>query len=66
MKEALEILDQIEKNHQVDLPQNLVDQEISSMTQNLKPNDKEKYQLNNVFWKHSNSTTRINLFFNLI
>ena len=42
-----EILDQIEKNHQVDLPQNLVDQEISSMTQNLKPNDKEKYQLNN-------------------
>ena len=40
-------MDQIEKNHQVDLPQNLVDQEVSSMTQNLKPNDKEKYQLNN-------------------
>ena len=31
-----EILDQIEKNHEVDLPQNLIDQEISIMTQNLK------------------------------
>ena len=30
-----EILDQIEKNHQVDLPQNLIDQEISIMTKNL-------------------------------
>ena len=29
-----EILDQIEKNHQIDLPQNLIDQEISIMTQN--------------------------------
>ena len=37
-----EILDQIEENHQVDLPQNLVDQEISIMTQNLKQDDKEK------------------------
>ncbi len=35
-----EILDQIEKNHQVDLPQNLIDQEISIMTQSLKPEDK--------------------------
>ena len=42
-----EILDQIEKNHQVDLPQNLIDQEISIMTQNLKPEEKEKYKLNN-------------------
>ena len=37
-----EILDQIEKNHQIDLPQNLIDQEISIMTKNLKPLDKEK------------------------
>jgi trigger factor len=37
-----EILDQIEKNHQVDLPQNLIDQEILLMTKNLKPEDKEK------------------------
>ena len=42
-----EILDQIEKNHQVDLPQNLIDQEISIMTQNLKQEEKEKYKLNN-------------------
>ena len=42
-----EILDQIEKNHQVDLPQNLIDQEISIMTQNLKPEEKEKHKLNN-------------------
>ena len=42
-----EILDQIEKSHQVDLPQNLIDQEISIMTQNLKPEEKEKHKLNN-------------------
>jgi trigger factor len=42
-----EILDQIEKNHQVDLPQNLIDQEISMMTKNLKPEDKEKHKSNN-------------------
>ena len=42
-----EILDQIEKNHQVDLPQNLIDQEISIMTQSLKPEDKEKHKSNN-------------------
>jgi trigger factor len=42
-----EILDQIEKNHQVDLPQNLIDQEISIMTQNLKAEEKEKHKSNN-------------------
>ena len=42
-----EILDQIEKNHQLDLPQNLIDQEISMMTQNLKPEEKEKHKSNN-------------------
>ena len=42
-----EILDQVEKNHQVDLPQNLIDQEILIMTQNLKPEEKEKYKSNN-------------------
>tara|TARA_B100000989_G_scaffold40002_1_gene25405 strand:+ start:52 stop:1425 length:1374 start_codon:yes stop_codon:yes gene_type:complete len=42
-----EILDQIEKIHQVDLPQNLIDQEISTMTQNLKPEEKEKHKSNN-------------------
>ena len=42
-----EILDQIEKNHEVDLPQNLIDQEISMMTQNLKPEEKEKHKISN-------------------
>jgi trigger factor len=42
-----DILDQIEKNHQVDLPQNLIDQEISIMTQNLKPEEKEKHKPKN-------------------
>ena len=42
-----EILDQIEKNHQVELPQNLIDQEILIMTKNLKPEDKEKHKSNN-------------------
>ena len=42
-----EILDQIEKNHQLDLPQNLIDQEMSIMTQNLKPEDKEKHKSQN-------------------
>jgi len=42
-----EILDQIEKNHQIDLPQNLIDQEISIMTQNLKSEEKEKHKTNN-------------------
>ena len=42
-----EILDQIEKNHEVDLPQNLIDQEILIITKNLKPEDKEKHKSNN-------------------
>jgi trigger factor len=42
-----EILDQIENNHEVDLPQNLIDQEISIMTKNIKPEDKEKHKSNN-------------------
>jgi trigger factor len=42
-----EILDQIEKKHQVDLPQNLIDQEILIMTKNLKPEEKEKHKSNN-------------------
>ena len=42
-----EILDQIEKNHQIDLPQNLIDQEVSIMTRNLKTEDKEKHKINN-------------------
>ncbi len=46
-KTKKEILDQIEKNHEVELPQNLIDQEISILTQNLKPDEKEKNKINN-------------------
>ena len=42
-----EILDQIEKNHEFDLPKNLIDQEISIMTQSLKNEEKEKHKINN-------------------
>jgi len=42
-----EILDQIEKNHQLDLPQNLIDNEVSIITQNLKPEEREKHKINN-------------------
>jgi trigger factor len=57
-----EILDLIEKNHQVDLPQNLIDQEISIMTQNLKPEDKEKHKSNNE--KLAKSRIKIGLLLN--
>jgi len=42
-----EILDQIEKNHELDLPKNLIDQEISVMTQSLKDEEKDKHKTNN-------------------
>ena len=42
-----EILDQIEKNHQIDLPQNLIEQEMSIMTKNIKPEDQQKHKSNN-------------------
>ncbi len=42
-----EILDQIEKNHEIDLPKNLVNQEMELMTKNLKPEEKEKHKTNN-------------------
>ena len=40
-----EILDQIEKNHNLDVPKNLVDQEVDLMTKNLKTEEKEKIKL---------------------
>ncbi len=42
-----EILDQIETSHQVNLPKNMIDQEVSMMTQNLKEEEKEKHKINN-------------------
>ena len=41
------ILDQLDKSHIVDLPKNLIDQEINLMTKNLKPEEKEKHKVNN-------------------
>ncbi len=42
-----QILDQIEKNHDIELPKNLIDQELSIITQNLKKEEKEKHKLKN-------------------
>ncbi len=42
-----EILDQIEKSHKLDVPQNLIEQEVLMMTKNLKEEDKKKYKSNN-------------------
>ena len=42
-----EILDQIEKTHDLDLPKNLIENELNLMTKNLKPEDKEKHKINN-------------------
>ncbi len=42
-----EILDQLEKIHKVELPKNLIDQEILLMTKNLKPEEKEKNKTDN-------------------
>ena len=42
-----EILDQIEKSHTLDLPQSLVENEISIMTQSLKKEEIEKHKLKN-------------------
>ncbi len=42
-----EIFDQLEKNHSINLPQNLVDNEINLMTKNLKRDEIEKHRANN-------------------
>ena len=42
-----EILEQIEKLHEIELPKNLVDQELDLMTKNLKPEEKEKHKNKN-------------------
>ena len=57
-----EILDQIEKNNDVELPKNLVDQEVALMTKNIKTEDKEKYKSNNE--KLSKSIIKLGLLLN--
>ena len=39
-----EILNQLEKSHSFDLPKNLVDHELTMMTQNLKKEEKDKHK----------------------
>ena len=59
-----EILDQIEKNHEIDLPQNLIDQEISLMTKSLKEEEKQKHIINNT--KIAKSRIKLGLILNEI
>ena len=42
-----EILDKIEKIHDIDLPKNLVDHELSLITKNLKAEDKNNHKISN-------------------
>tara|TARA_B100000963_G_scaffold284908_1_gene253749 strand:+ start:429 stop:1850 length:1422 start_codon:yes stop_codon:yes gene_type:complete len=57
-----EILDQIEKKHDVELPINLIEQEVDTMTKNLKPEDKEKHKTNNL--KIAKSRIKLGLLLN--
>ena len=51
-----EILDQLEKNHNFDLPKNLVDNELANITQNLKKEDKDSPKtVNNALFVGSTS-----------
>ncbi len=57
-----EILDQIEKKHDVELPINLIEQEVDTMTKNLKPEDKAKHKANNL--KIAKSRIKLGLLLN--
>ena len=57
-----EILDQIDKLHKTDLPKNLVEQEVYSMTQNLKKEEAEKHKVKNL--KTAESRIKLDLILN--
>jgi len=57
-----EILDQIEKLHKTELPKNLVEQEIHTMTHNLKKEDAEKHKVKNL--KIAESRIKLGLLLN--
>ena len=57
-----EILDQIEKNHEIDLPKNLIDQELNLMTRSLKEEEKQKFLSNNT--KIAKSRIKLGLILN--
>ena len=54
-----EILDQIDKFHKIDLPKNLVENELSMITRDLKKEDVEKHKKNNE--KIANSRIKLGL-----
>jgi len=57
-----EILDQIDKLHKTELPKNLIEQEIQSMTQNIKKEDIEKHRIKNL--KIAESRIKLGLILN--
>ena len=57
-----EILDQIEKLHKTELPKNLVEQEVHTMTHNLKKEDAEKHRVKNL--KIAESRIKLGLILN--
>ena len=57
-----EILDQIEKLHKTELPKNLVEQEVYTMTQSLKKEDAEKHKAKNL--KIAESRIKLGLILN--
>ena len=57
-----DILDQIEKLHKTELPKNLVEQEVHTITQNLKKEDVEKHKVKNL--KIAESRIKLGLILN--
>ena len=57
-----EILDQIEKLHKIELPKNLVDQEVHSMTHQLKKEEIDKHKAKNL--KTAESRIKLGLILN--
>ena len=57
-----EILDQIEKLHKIELPKNLVEQEVHTLTHNLKKEDVEKHKAKNL--KIAESRIKLGLILN--
>ena len=57
-----EILDQIEKLHNIELPKNLVAQEVHTITQNLKKEEAEKHKVKNL--KIAQSRIKLGLILN--
>ena len=57
-----EILDQIEKLHKIELPKNLVEQEVHTLTHNLKKEDVEKHKIKNL--KIAESRIKLGLILN--